>query len=312
MKKIILLSAILFFNFASSQTKSTTYKVKESDVATNLKTLTSDAMEGREAGTPGIEKAAVFLENYFKSISVKSYFSTYRDTLTTFSKTTCNIVGYIEGNDPVLKNEFVVLGGHYDHIGITDEAVNGDKINNGANDDASGVTAVLEMARYFSQSKSNKRSILFVCFSGEEKGLLGSKSLAKKLKKKNFNLYTMLNFEMIGVPMARDYTAYITGFDKSNMAAKINEYAGNNLIGFLEAEKSYELFSRSDNYSFYNEFRVPSQTVCTFDFENFEFYHQPGDEFEKMDIPHMTSFIQKMVPVVEKMTNSTTKEIKLN
>lgn len=312
MKKILLLSAVLFFNAGISQTKSNTYKVKESDVAANLKTLTSDAMEGREAGTRGIEKAAVFLENYFRQINVRPYFTTYRDTLTNFKPTTCNIVGYIEGNDPVLKKEFIVLGGHYDHIGITEDAVNGDKINNGANDDASGVTAVLEMARYFAQTKSNKRSILFVCFSGEEKGLLGSESLSKKLKAKNFNLYAMLNFEMIGVPMKRDYTAYITGFDKSNMAAKINEYAGNNVVGFLEAEKSYELFSRSDNYSFYNEFRVPSHTVCTFDFENFEFYHQPGDEFEKMNIPHMTSFIDKMLPVVEKMSNASTKEIKLN
>ncbi|MGK4569369.1 M20/M25/M40 family metallo-hydrolase [Flavobacterium sp. 3HN19-14] len=211
---------------------------------------------------------------------------------------------------PVLKKEFIILGGHYDHIGIT--GFGDDKINNGANDDASGVTAVLEIAKYFKQSGSNKRSILFVCFSGEEKGLLGSESLAKKLKSKKFNLYAMLNFEMIGVPMKREYTAYLTGFDKSNMAAKVNEYANYNLVGFLPAEKEYQLFSRSDNYSFYNEFHVPSQTICTFDFENFDFYHEPGDEFGRMDTAHMTSFVQVIIPVVEKMANSATKEIKLN
>ncbi|OYU79541.1 MAG: peptidase M28 [Flavobacterium sp. BFFFF1] len=312
MKNRFLLLALLFLNFGMSQTQSAAYAVRQDNVAANLRALTSDEMEGREAGTPGIEKAAVLLENYFKQINIQPYFKTYRDTLTTFARPTCNIVGYIEGNDPVLKNQFIILGGHYDHIGMTYGNANTDRINNGANDDASGVTAVLEIARFFSQSKSNKRSLLFVCFSGEEKGLLGSKSLAKKLKAQKIDLYTMLNFEMIGVPMNRDYTAYITGFDKSNMAAKINEYAGTKVVGYLEAEKSYQLFSRSDNYSFYKEFHIPSQTVCTFDFENYEFYHQPGDEFEEMDIPHMTSFIQTMIPVIEKMANASTKEIKIN
>jgi Zn-dependent M28 family amino/carboxypeptidase len=317
MKKIIYLIPILVFGCKSVQkttenTSVSSYSVIEDNVSQTLKTLSSDDFEGRESGSAGIEKAAVFLEQILIKNNIKPYFSSYRDTLSNFDKPTCNIVGIIEGNDPILKNEFIVLGGHYDHIGFAREAINGDKINNGANDDASGVTAVVEVAKYFSQKKSNKRSVLVVFFSGEEKGLLGSQHLAKKLKSKGFNLYMMLNFEMIGVPMKRDFPIYITGFDKSNMAQKINEYAGKNIIGFLPAEKEYELFSRSDNYSFYNEFKVPSQTVCTFDFENFEYYHHVSDEFSKMDPKHMTSIIQEMLPVVKKMANSKTQEIKLN
>ncbi len=320
MKKIIYFILFLFFGCKSGQqfndkvvdptaVKAIQYQVNEQSVSQTLKTLSSDDFEGREPGTPGIEKAASFLEEYLKENKIVPYFDSYRDQITNFQEPTYNIVGFIEGNDPVLKKEFVLLGAHYDHIGITTDGE--DKINNGANDDASGVTAVAEIAKYFSQSKSNKRSILIVFFTAEEKGLLGSQDLAKRLKTKNFNLYAMLNFEMIGVPMKRDFMAYITGFDKSNMASKINDYTGENTIGFLPKEVEYSLFSRSDNYSFYNEFKVPSQTVCTFDFENFDFYHHVKDEFKIMDIKHMTTFIKTIIPAVEKITSSQTKEIVL-
>lgn len=288
------------------------YKVKENDVAETLKYLTSDELEGRETGTKGMVKAADYLEQFFKNNDVKPYFKSYRDTLSTFKETAFNIVGFVEGTDAVLKNEFIILSAHYDHIGLDKKGVNGDFINNGANDDASGTTAVAEMAKYFSIVKNNKRSILFVFFTGEEKGLLGSKHLAKKLKAKDFKLYAQFNIEMIGVPMKRDYLAYITGFDKSNMAGKINEYTGKNTIGFLPKEAEYQLFYRSDNYSFYNVFKVPCQSVSTFDFENFEYYHHVSDEFKVMDLPHMTSFIQELLPAVTQMANAPTHEIHMN
>ena len=100
--------------------------------------------------------------------------------------------------------------------------------------------------------------MMFALFSGEEMGLLGSKHLAKKLKSDGLKLYTMIEFEMIGVPMIdKDYTAYITGFDLSNMASKINEYTNLKLVGLLPKAKEYQLFYRSDNYSFYKEFNKP-------------------------------------------------------
>ncbi|TPG39964.1 M20/M25/M40 family metallo-hydrolase [Flavobacterium pectinovorum] len=288
-----------------------TYKVSETEVSDFLKYLSSDELEGRETGTKGIEKAAEFLENFFKKNNIKPYFATYRDTLTNFKTPAYNIVGVLEGTDPKLKKEFVVLSAHYDHIGL-EAKQQPDVINNGANDDASGVTAVAQMAKYFSKTKSNKRSILFVFFAGEEKGLLGSKSLVEKLKKQNFNLYAQLNIEMIGVPMKRDYLAYITGFDKSNMAGKINEYTGKKTIGFLPKEAEYKLFYRSDNYSFFQAFGKPCQSISTFDFENFEFYHHVSDEFKVMDIPHMTSFIQEFLPAVTKIAITPTEEITMN
>ncbi|WP_130734097.1 M20/M25/M40 family metallo-hydrolase [Flavobacterium sp. J27] len=283
----------------------------QEDIAKTLQFLTSDELEGRNTGSKGIEKASYFLEGVFKQNKVKPYFKSYRDTLSNYDLPAYNIVGYIEGNDPKLKNEFVVIGAHYDHIGrIT--PVNGDDIGNGANDNASGTTAVTEVVKYFAKHKTNKRSIIFAFFSAEEKGLLGSKHLAKKLKEQNLNLYFMFNYEMIGVKMNReDMLLYLTGFGKSNMAQKMNEYAGENLIGYIPAETQYQLFRASDNYPFYTEFEVPAQTVSTFDFENFQFYHQPDDEFELMDTKHMTNVVNKTIPVLEKMMNAPSKEIQM-
>lgn len=301
--------SFLFFLLLVFSVSAQEYVVKTDDVANSLKYLSSDELEGRETGTPGIEKAAVFLEKFLSDNKVSPFFKTYRDTLSN-TKKGYNIVGWIEGNDIKLKDEYIILGAHYDHIGL--DNFGKDKVNNGANDDASGVVAVSEIARYFAKTRSNKRSIIIAFFDGEEKGLLGSRHLAKRLKKNQLDLYTVLCFEMIGVPMKRDFSSYITGFDKSNMSSKLNEYSGKSVTGFLPKEAQYQLFYRSDNHPFFKEFNIPSQTVSTFDFENFEFYHQPGDEFEKMDISHMTSYIQEMIPAIEKMASSATKEIKLN
>lgn len=321
MKYCYLLLCIVFYScktvsVSESNVKQSifSYKVDSLSVAKTLKTLSSDEMQGRQSGTKGGEIAADYLTELLQQYNVKPYFKTYRDTLSNFdvANTAFNIVGVIEGNDVHLKNEYVILGAHYDHIGINKTEVNGDFINNGANDDASGVTAVAELVKYFGTYKTNKRSILVAFFAAEESGLLGSFHLANLLRKKNFNLYTMLNFEMIGVPMTADYTAYITGYNKSNMAEKINEYSGKKLVGYFPMEFQYQLFLRSDNFPFFKEFNVPCQTICTFDFKNFEYYHHVKDEFELMDVSHMTNFIQEVIPVVEKMANATTKEIVLN
>lgn len=272
--------------------------------------LASDELGGRAAGTEGIEKAANSIEYIFKENGVPSYFSTYKDTLSNFSGLAYNVVGFLEGNDDNLKKEFVVIGAHYDHIG-TAEPVGQDSIANGANDNASGTTTVLELARYFSKAKTNKRSIIFSLFSAEEMGLLGSAHLAKKLKERNIDLYTMLNFEMVGVPLQnKDYFMYITGYEMSNMAEVTNRHAGDNLIGFLPTAAQMNLFQRSDNYPFHLEFNVPSQTFCTFDFTNFDHYHQVGDEADIMNFEHMAEVVNRAIPAVEGIVNSPVKEIK--
>lgn len=274
--------------------------------------LASDDLKGRDTGSEGIEMAARYIENHFKNHGVRAYFRTYRDTLSNYKKAAYNVVGVVEGNDPQLKNEYILIGAHYDHIGVV-KPVNGDYIANGANDNASGTTTVLELARYFGTNRNNKRSIIFALFSAEEKGLLGSEHLAKKLKELDVNLYTMLNFEMTGVPLrGKKYDLYITGYDMSNLAEVSNKYAGENLVGYLPTAKEYDLFKRSDNYPFHQVFGVPSHTYCTFDFENFAYYHKPDDENGEMDFVHMARMVNKMIPVIEGIANAPTQEIKIN
>lgn len=282
------------------------------DIKSSLEYLASDELEGRNTGSVGIEKAAVFIEGVFKQNNIKPYFETYRDSFNIEKIIGYNIVGYVEGNDPKLKNEFVILGAHYDHIGQGKEVL-GDVIANGANDDASGTVAVLEWAKYFSNTKSNKRSILFTLYAAEEMGLKGSSHLAKRLKKENIDLYTMINFEMIGVPRAEnEIMAYISGYDKSNMAKQLNSYGGSEIIGFFPKAKEFQLFMRSDNYPFYEAFKVPAHAISTFDFTNFDYYHHVDDEADKMDYNHMTNFINKMILGLKGMINAPTKEIKMN
>lgn len=274
--------------------------------------LASDELEGRATGSEGIEKAAVYIENKLKSYNVPPYFETYRDHYKAKGMDASNVVGFIEGNDPVLKNEVIILGAHYDHIGII-KTVDGDSIANGANDDASGVAIVLAMARYFATKKNNKRSILFTLYSGEEIGLLGSKHLAQSLKDKDINVYTMTNFEMLGVPMVdKSYEAYVTGFDLSNMATKMNDYVNFNLLDELPKAKEFQLFYRSDNYSFYKIFNKPCHAISTFDFTNFDHYHKVGDEAELMDYEFMADLTNKLIPAYKTMSNTATQEIKMN
>jgi Zn-dependent M28 family amino/carboxypeptidase len=201
MRKLYFFASLLLIACGSSKLLPTTNPVenettlpiakidfaKEENVAKTLKFLASDENEGRDSGSKGIENASIFLENMMKELGIKPYFKTYRDTLSNFDKPAYNIVGFIEGNDPKLKSEFVIIGSHYDHIGKI-AAVNGDEIANGANDNASGSTATSEVMKYFAKNKTNKRSLIFVFFSAEEKGLLGSKHLAKKLKTENLDL----------------------------------------------------------------------------------------------------------------------------
>lgn len=274
--------------------------------------LTADELKGRSTGTKGIESAALFIESVFTKNKIKPYFETYRDSFNAKNLDGYNIVGFIEGNDPELKDEFVIIGAHYDHIGFS-KVVGNDSIANGANDNASGTSAVLSLAKYLAKENTNKRSILVTLFSAEEMGLKGSEHLAKKLKKQNIDLYTMLNFEMIGVPFKdRAYDVFITGYELSNMSAKINEYTNSNFTGLSEVSQKYNLFTHSDNYPFYLEFKLPCQTISSCDLSNYDYYHHVDDEADKLDYKHMTSLIEKMIPVIEKICNSPLKEIKLN
>lgn len=287
-------------------------EISESSIRENLEYLASNELRGRETGTEGIELAAQFIEEKFEKAGIKPFYQTYRDSFEVKERTGYNIIGYLEGTDDELKDEYIILGAHYDHIGLG-KVVDGDSIANGANDNAAGTVAVLELAKYLGDKELNKRSLLFALFSAEEMGLVGAKYAASNLKAKGIDLYAMVNFEMIGVPMeGKDFMAYLTGYENSNFAEKFNEYAGENLLGFLPEAKQYNLFQRSDNYPFYQEFNVPAQTISTFDFTNYEYYHHVSDEAHRMNTSHMARLIEDVIPAIVTMANTPEKEIKMN
>jgi len=301
---------------SSTVASSTVLEEKEMVTPNELKDivsfLASDELKGRDTGSEGINKAANYIENKFKSYGLKPYFETYRDNFVIGEMSAYNVVGFLEGTDPKLKNEFILIGAHYDHIGIVKD-LNGDTIANGANDNAAGTSGVLSLAKYISKQKSNKRSIIFATFTAEEKGLLGSKHLAEKLKEKKIDLYTMINLEMIGVPfIERDYEAFITGHELSNLADIMNGYAAEKLIGASEVSKKYGLFKRSDNYAFYQTFGTPCHTVSSCDLTNFDFYHHVDDEVDKLDYNFMARLINKLAPVLEQIANTPSRDIKMN
>ena len=297
-----------------SEKKSDVLKVKEikTTLAQDVSFLASDSLNGRALGTVGYDVATDYVIKQFETYGIQPFFKTYNDSFLANDTKTKNIVGVVKGNDSLLSKEYIVLGAHLDHIG-TAKVIGGDSIANGANDNATGVSVVLALAKHFATMKSIKRSLIFVLFGAEESGLVGSKHLANKLKELNTPIYTMLNFEMVGVPMAgKKYVAYLTGYSKSNMAEKLNDYGENEWIGFLPKAKEYQLFKRSDNYSFYKELEVPSHTLSTFDFSNYDFYHHVDDEADKMNYDFMSDLVELIIPAVTAMANTTENEILLN
>lgn len=273
--------------------------------------LASDGLKGRDTGSEGLEKAAEYLESRMEMLGIKSFFETYRDTLDNTKELAYNIVGVLPGSDPDFADEIILLGAHYDHIGIV-PLKNGDGIANGANDNASGTATVLELARYFAGGQRPKRTLVFAFFSAEERGLLGSKHLAERLMASGVSIYGMLNFEMTGVPMkGKRYLMYLTGYHKSNLAEVTNAYDGEELVGYLPQASQYNLFMRSDNYPFFQIYNIPAHTYCSFDFTNYAFYHQPGDETEEMDFAHMATLVNRMIPVVAGIANGPKNELKL-
>jgi hypothetical protein len=142
-----------------------------------IDTLSNDYFQGRGTGSEGINKAAIYIENYLKDCRIKPYFANYRDSFEIYNMQAFNVIGKIEGNDSILKNEYIIISAHYDHEGKISGSP--DSVYNGANDNASGVSAILNIAKIISSERKNKRSIIVALFAGEELGLTGSQHFAE-------------------------------------------------------------------------------------------------------------------------------------
>jgi len=300
MKLVRLLLAVVILS--SCSTKTTTLNevqefIKIDETKDILFTLASDEMKGRESSNGGFQMAAGFATKFLEENKIKPFYPEYRDSLQTKEVWSYNLVGQIGDFD--FEKPTILIGAHLDHIGINEENQE-DPIFNGANDNASGSTAVLQIAKFLA-TKNWNQNILVALFADEEKGLQGAAHLAERLNDDGVTLAYMVNFEMLGATLTTgENQVYMTGYNISNMPQKMNAYAPE-FVQFLPEAKQYNLFKRSDNYSFYKIHNIPAQTLSTFDFKNYDYYHKAGDEAEKLDVTNMNQVITTSAYVLAKM-----------
>src|SRR6201996_239209 len=199
-----------------------------------------------------------------------------------------NVAGIIPGKTK--PNEYVVFSGHYDHLGIL-KPVQGDSIANGADDDASGTTAVIELAKYFKKLNNNARTLVFVAFTAEEIGEYGSAHFATTVDPDK--VVAMFNIEMIGkASKFGENSAFITGFERSDFGTILQKNLEGTAFKFYpDPYPQQDLFYRSDNASL-ARVGVPAHTISTDQIDIDKLYHTVGDEVKTLDINNITSTIR--------------------
>ncbi|MDX2031388.1 MAG: M20/M25/M40 family metallo-hydrolase [Blastocatellia bacterium] len=200
-----------------------------------------------------------------------------------------NVIGVLRGSDPALKETYVLVSGHYDHIGVRPEG-DGDRISNGANDDGSGTVSVIELASALASMKQRpKRSLVFIAWFGEEKGLQGSRYYGRHPLFPLDKTVAMVNLEHMGrtddSEGAQLASATMTGFDFTDLGPIFKAAGEKTGIRVYKHEKNSDaFFPRSDNQALADA-GVPAHTICVaFIFPD---YHGVGDHWEKVDYENM-------------------------
>lgn len=219
-----------------------------------------------------------------RSFEIKGKTVTFETNLKADKKQTQNVVGYLEGSDKELKNELVIIGAHYDHVGTRNDTI----VYNGADDNASGTAGVLEIAEAFGSCTTRpKRSLLFITFAGEEKGLFGSRYYVENPLFPLENTVAMLNLDMISRNDSNEVA--IIGSGTSSDLKQINEQVNE----YIKMDLAYDqeiYFRNSDHYSFYSE-DIP---VLFYNTKSTPDLHQPTDDPEKI-IPEKMAKIGKLI-----------------
>jgi hypothetical protein len=254
--------------------------------------LASDALEGRGTGTPGNDSAAAYISRHFRSLGLEPLGGDYLQRFvaraaadphrTRFdSLPTQNVVGFLRGSDPALRGQVVVIGAHFDHLGrspassLDPDAA--DAIRNGADDNASGTAAVMELARLLSRQPT-KRSVAFVAFSGEEMGLLGSSFFVNNPLVPLDSVVAMLNFDMVG--RLRDDKLIVYGVETATEMNEVVRAANARLDrDSLRINGVGDGFGPSDHSSFYGK-NLP---VLHFFTDLHEDYHRASDDAERIN-----------------------------
>ncbi len=278
-------------------------------IADELGTLASDAMNGRGSGTSDELRAASYLAAELRQIGI-SPLGDKGDSIQDVSTTinfrrgprewhTRNVIGVLAGSDAKLKDQVILLTAHLDHLGVG-RPVNGDSIYNGADDDASGCVAVLQLARVLAAGPRPKRTVLFVFFGSEETGGQGDAYFLSHPPLPLDQIVANLEFEMIGRPdpAVKPGELWLTGYDRSNLGPELAR-RGAKLVADPHPEKQF--FQRSDNFALSRR-GIVAQTVSSYGLHSD--YHRPSDDLSHIDLKHMEQAIASMVEPVEWLANS--------
>lgn len=265
----------------------------------DLRYLADDAREGRGVGTRGLEEAGSYLARAFKTIGLApggdsgTYFQTFTISPTAPAavhsdaggKTIRNVIGVLRGRSPARRGEVVVVGAHYDHLGLggfgaLDDPDSTGKVHNGADDNASGTTALLEVARRLAGRGRLDRTVLFIAFSGEELGDLGSGHYVAHPTVPIDSIYTMLNMDMVG--RLRNAKLIVSGAATTRefpaLLDSLNRTGGTSPRFDLRA--SGDGWGPSDHASFY----AAKRPVLHFFTDLHGDYHRTTDDWDRINI----------------------------
>lgn len=249
-----------------------------------LTELASDAMKGRKFGSAESKIAAEYIASKFKENKLKPCVGdSFLIEFESKGKKGQNVCGIKPGKS----NDIFAFGAHYDHIGT--DKIGEDKIFNGADDDASGTSAVMALSDYY-KNKKTEQTLIFMAFDAEEVGLIGSKALVENPNFSNYllKMKLMLNLEMIGTPSAFGKgKVYMTGSDRSDLMGLMNKYSCKKFGVENDPYLSQQLFFRSDNVNFVNH-KVVSHSLSSVDMENQKHYHQKNDDISIIDFDNLS------------------------
>lgn len=276
----------------------------------HVKFLADDKLEGRDTPSKGLDLAADYIAKEFKQGGAKpgvkdSYFqeTEYENRRTQIKAPVRNVIAILPGTDDKLKDKYIIVSAHYDHLGKREGE--GDQIFNGANDNASSTAGIIEIARSLSKTKL-RRTVVFIAFYGEEKGLVGARYYAQNpifpIAKTEVNL----NIEQIGrtddSEGPRVSTFNLTGFDYTNLPSILAPAASKFGVKVVKHEKfSDPYFSASDNAAF-AQVGVPSGTISVA--YQFADYHKVGDHWDKLDYDNMAKIVAAITQGVSDLANA--------
>ena len=295
-----------------AQTSNSKTTVSEKSIRSYMNALASDEMRGRGSATADELGAAKYIASQMKLLKIApagdsgDYLQTVKfqrrqrdPNAAPIEAVTTNVIGILRGSDPKLSKETILLSAHLDHLGVRAN-MPGDNIFNGADDDASGVTAVLELAEALAKGEKPKRTVVFALFGSEEIGGYGARYFQEHPPVPIESFVANLEFEMIGRPDSAvpPHTLWLTGYERSDLGAQLAAH-GARLVGDPHPEQNF--FRRSDNYVLARR-GIIAHTVSSYGLHTD--YHRPSDDLAHIDFAHMTEAIASMVGPIEWLVNT--------